>query len=396
MLFIFLGPLVLQDVPRLAIQHVADGLQRRKADRADVTVLQLGQVDIRHTHPFAQLVERHLAVSHHPVKAENDWHNVTSLQRLVGEVLQLLAVLKHVGQQEEHRRDDQHAQVKGRIDIHMGDLVADEQAFQVHHGSNRQQTEGFQRLHHQADDQPQPAQLAQVLADLAVEGLPLLHRREDGADGLHAQMGDEADHRRQDAHQRILEKHAAEIRHIALGDMEGDIAEVEHLINSADHFIGQVEQPRRSNDGHAHQAGNKTDHEKNVNDLENNVDLTGGRSELIHGGCLLCFDGYIIAHQFMLVNYFLMFFVKFYMFNADSSRHRASHHHRTKARKKEALRLPLRGNRQRPILPGRVQPSTFGTGELNYCVRYGNRWDLSVITTGKGGLRPISTFCTFQ
>ena len=40
-------------------------------------------------------------------------------------------------------------------------------------------------------------------------------------------------------------------------------------------------------------------------------------------------------------------------------------------------------SRQRPILPGRVQPSTFGTGELNYCVRYGNRWDLSVITTGR-------------
>ena len=57
------------------------------------------------------------------------------------------------------------------------------------------------------------------------------------------------------------------------------------------------------------------------------------------------------------------------------------------ARKKEAFRLPLRGNRQRPILPGRVQPSTFGTGELNYCVRYGNRWDLSVITTGKGSRR---------
>ena len=54
-----------------------------------------------------------------------------------------------------------------------------------------------------------------------------------------------------------------------------------------------------------------------------------------------------------------------------------------KQQKKEAFLLPLRGNRQRPILPGRVQPSTFGTGELNYCVRYGNRWDLSVITTGR-------------
>ena len=55
----------------------------------------------------------------------------------------------------------------------------------------------------------------------------------------------------------------------------------------------------------------------------------------------------------------------------------------SKTTKKEAFLLPLRGNRQRPILPGRVQPSTFGTGELNYCVRYGNRWDLSVITTGR-------------
>ena len=64
----------------------------------------------------------------------------------------------------------------------------------------------------------------------------------------------------------------------------------------------------------------------------------------------------------------------------------------TKPQKKEAIRLPLRGNRQRPILPGRVQPSTFGTGELNYCVRYGNRWDLSVITTGRGVFDPFRLF----
>ena len=40
------------------------------------------------------------------------------------------------------------------------------------------------------------------------------------------------------------------------------------------------------------------------------------------------------------------------------------------------------GNRHRHILPGRVQPSTFCTAELNFCVRYENRWDLSVIDTG--------------
>ena len=41
----------------------------------------------------------------------------------------------------------------------------------------------------------------------------------------------------------------------------------------------------------------------------------------------------------------------------------------------------LIGIRQRLILPGRVQPSTFSTGELNFCVRDGNRWNLIVIST---------------
>ena len=39
-------------------------------------------------------------------------------------------------------------------------------------------------------------------------------------------------------------------------------------------------------------------------------------------------------------------------------------------------------SRHLPIFPGRLQPSIFGTTELNYCVRNGNRWDLIVISTG--------------
>ena len=39
-------------------------------------------------------------------------------------------------------------------------------------------------------------------------------------------------------------------------------------------------------------------------------------------------------------------------------------------------------SRHLPIFPGRLQPSIFGTTELNYCVRNGNRWDLCVIGTG--------------
>ena len=36
----------------------------------------------------------------------------------------------------------------------------------------------------------------------------------------------------------------------------------------------------------------------------------------------------------------------------------------------------------KPILPVRHQTSTFGTTELNFCVRDGNRCGLSVIFTG--------------
>ena len=40
------------------------------------------------------------------------------------------------------------------------------------------------------------------------------------------------------------------------------------------------------------------------------------------------------------------------------------------------------GIRQCPTLPGRLQPSTIGAERLNFCVRYGNRWDPFAITTG--------------
>ena len=42
----------------------------------------------------------------------------------------------------------------------------------------------------------------------------------------------------------------------------------------------------------------------------------------------------------------------------------------TKAAMKPAMQAI---NQQLPILPGRLQPSTFGVYVLNYCVRNGNR-----------------------
>ena len=39
-------------------------------------------------------------------------------------------------------------------------------------------------------------------------------------------------------------------------------------------------------------------------------------------------------------------------------------------------------NRRLPIFTSRVQLTIFGTRELNFCVRNGNRWFLTVIDTG--------------
>ena len=58
----------------------------------------------------------------------------------------------------------------------------------------------------------------------------------------------------------------------------------------------------------------------------------------------------------------------------------------SKRKSREPIGSLLYGIRRRPMLPGRVQPSTFGTERLNFCVRDGNRWDPLVIATGNGEL----------
>ena len=65
-------------------------------------------------------------------------------------------------------------------------------------------------------------------------------------------------------------------------------------------------------------------------------------------------------------------------------------------KKREASLLLLYGFRQRPTLPGRVQPSTIGAEGLNFCVRYGNRWDPFAIITGNCELFLPHTLTTAQ
>ena len=53
-------------------------------------------------------------------------------------------------------------------------------------------------------------------------------------------------------------------------------------------------------------------------------------------------------------------------------------------RNKKALRLSSQSfllSRRLPIFTSRFQLTIFGTSELNFCVRNGNRWNLTVIVT---------------
>ena len=50
---------------------------------------------------------------------------------------------------------------------------------------------------------------------------------------------------------------------------------------------------------------------------------------------------------------------------------------------------------RRPIFPGRFQPSIFGAGELNFCVRNGNRWTLTVKITNYSAYACQRTMCSF-
>ena len=50
-------------------------------------------------------------------------------------------------------------------------------------------------------------------------------------------------------------------------------------------------------------------------------------------------------------------------------------------------------SRRLPIFTSRFQLTIFGTSELNFCVRNGNRWDLTVIDTDQSDWISITHFC---
>ena len=64
--------LILQNVPRAAVERVADGGEGLETDGGDLVVLDLGEVDVGDADALGQLVQRHLALHHHAVQAQYD------------------------------------------------------------------------------------------------------------------------------------------------------------------------------------------------------------------------------------------------------------------------------------------------------------------------------------
>ena len=65
-----------------------------------------------------------------------------------------------------------------------------------------------------------------------------------------------------------------------------------------------------------------------------------------------------------------------------------------KKRPKISLRA-FRSSRRLPIFTSRFQLTILGTSELNYCVRNGNRWDLTVIDTDRSDWLSITCLLYF-
>ena len=63
--------------------------------------------------------------------------------------------------------------------------------------------------------------------------------------------------------------------------------------------------------------------------------------------------------------------------------------------KSSSVKLKSNWSRRRPMFPGGVPPSIFGTVELNFRVRNGNGWILNVIGTGLGDLERFQCYHIF-
>ncbi len=64
--------LIFEQIARLAVKHLADLIESGKADCVDLIVFYLRQIGLRYADLFGQILQRHSAFDHDPVKSEDD------------------------------------------------------------------------------------------------------------------------------------------------------------------------------------------------------------------------------------------------------------------------------------------------------------------------------------
>lgn len=115
---------VIQEVARLAIELAAQSAQRGKTDGLDLSRFYARQVVLRQPDALRQIVRGHLAAGQHDIQVNDHAHDTTTLRRLIRKLLQRLAVVQDIREQEEGTRCHQCAEVNMKIDRILADLKA--------------------------------------------------------------------------------------------------------------------------------------------------------------------------------------------------------------------------------------------------------------------------------
>ena len=105
---------------------------------------------------------------------------------------------------------------------------------------------------------------------------------------------------------------------------------------------------------------------------------------------------HLILHLMQKSKWHMTFSKRAFLFSSRIITLSAVGFHITGKEKLCSLNCRAIGIRRRPTLPDRYQSSTIGTEGLNFCVRYGNRWNPFVIATGNGELCFSRTLTTAQ
>ena len=66
---------VLKQIPRLTVKSLAYGIHSLEAYALHLACFEVREIDVCHSHFFRKLIQRHLTVSHYPVKSDYYSHS---------------------------------------------------------------------------------------------------------------------------------------------------------------------------------------------------------------------------------------------------------------------------------------------------------------------------------